>query len=110
MRRKKQRKLLPPVEATPIVDAAALRMLRDLSDEALDIELKNATTTEGWLRTTEATLRAEGPPALADLAEHGAAYCRVAREVMLVLVADRAFEKQAQEAKENGEKKKGGYL
>jgi hypothetical protein len=104
MRRKKQ-KQLPRVEATALIDTAAIASLRKLSDEALDIELTNATTTEAWLWTTEAALRADPrePTALADLAERGASYCRISREVMRLLAEQRADEK-------NGEKKPGGYL
>jgi 2-methylcitrate dehydratase PrpD len=97
---------VPHVEATSLTGTAAIASLRKLSDEALDIELTNATTTEAWLWTTEAALRADPrePDALADLAEHAAAYCRVSREVMLLLVAQRV------EQKKDGGKKGEGYL
>jgi hypothetical protein len=102
MRRKK--KQLPRLEATALIDTAALASLRKLSDEALAIELTNATTTEAWLWTTEAALRADPgePTALADLAERGASYCRISREVMLIFIADRVEEKKAKDEKKKG--------
>lgn len=104
--RRNRKAPVPPVEATPLESTAAIDELKQLSDEALGIELTNATTTEGWLRSTAAALRVapEEPDALADLAEHAAAYCRVSREVMLLLVARRVEEKK------DGKKKDGGYL
>ena len=105
MKIRRKPKQVIQVEATPLESIAAIEELKQLSDEALGIELTNATTTEGWLRSTAASLRGapRGLDGLADLVEHGAAYCRVSREVMLLLVAQRADEKK-------GEKKPGGYI
>jgi hypothetical protein len=107
MRRKKP-KPTPPVEATPLAGIVAIDELKGLSDKELEIELINAGTTEGWLRTTGASFRAaefEGKDSLAELAEHGAAYARTAREVIAMILFLRTEEKK------NGEQKKGGgYL
>jgi hypothetical protein len=93
------------VPATPLESTAAIEELRQLDDKALDIEMANATTTEGWLRSTAAALSAtpKGSGGLVELVEHAAAYTRCAREVMLLLVAQRVDERK-------GEKKPGGYL
>jgi hypothetical protein len=50
MRRKKQ-KQVPWLEATPLHGMDAVDELKALTDEALEIELINATNTESYLRT-----------------------------------------------------------
>ena len=97
MRRKKQKKQPPQpvtqIPATPLEDTAALQELRGLSDEALQIELINATTTEEWFRTSAANFHTEGPEGLAEFHDHAAAYARITRELIAVQMFLRAQEK-----------------
>jgi hypothetical protein len=108
MRRKRQQKQIPWLEATPLEGITAIDELRALDDKALGFELHNATETERWLRTTGASFRDakfEGKDSLAELAEHGAAYARIARETIVLIQFLR------NDAEKNGDKKKGGgYL
>jgi hypothetical protein len=101
-RKRKKQKEFPQVDATPLEDNAALQELKGLTDEALEIELVIATNTEGWLRSTAASLRARGDAdPVADLAERGAAYARIAREVVATTIVLR---------REQGDASPGQYL
>jgi hypothetical protein len=108
MRRKKQKQQIPWLEPTPLAGMDAVDELKALDDDALKIELHNATETERYLRTMNVLFRQTDDvkhKADAELMEHGAAYSRIAREVMVLILFLRDQEKQ------NGDKKKGGgYL
>jgi hypothetical protein len=106
MRRKKP-KPVPPVEASLLDGIDAIEMLKGLSDEALQIELHNATNTESYLRTMGAVFRntgAKDQESPAELFEHGAAYSRTTREVILLILFLR--HEKGEDGKKNGK----GYL
>lgn len=114
MRRKRKAKLAPMVPPTQMDGIDAIRELQALSDEALDIELVNATNTESWMRTFAASYKGEakGIPEgdqLVNVMRKAADYSRVARETIAIILFLRSGEEQGGKD-ENGKSGPKGYL
>ncbi len=106
MKIRKKRKQLPQLGATALESTMALDQLRELSEKGLEVELYNATLTESEMRTLAAGMRADPTKedGLAVFLEQAAAYSRVAREYIALVMYVRSQEKKG------GDKKKDGYL
>jgi hypothetical protein len=101
----KKKKQLPQVPPTALEGTHMLESLKKLPTEQLQDELVAATHAESWFQTVAASFEPKDP--LIGPMIMSAGYARLAREIYAMILYLRD---EKEDGKNDGDKKKGGYL